>query len=383
MVLSVCACGVPPAVAPTQEHAREQIVSGEVAGSREELTARADHALANARWEEAIAPLIALRNAARLDPARRGELPQILGRLASAYDHASRLEDAWSTYVELSEFATSQEARAARDKHLFLAIYLDKDADVARLGALRLTDPHVTERGRLFELAARSIAASHAGEDAPAMRDAQDALDLAERLGVGLAGRLPLDVAMVHYALAEVRRVRSERISFATMTPSEFFTAFQARCAGLLAAQSAYTDAIRSEDPRAAILAGVSLGRVYMRIHRDVLVVPPSKKADTMEKQQLHDAMMRVRYRVLLEKGGDMMERSLALAEKLGDLSPWRERAKEDRETIRLAIDAEHKRLEAYPWTEKEVEDALEILRKQTLAKLAAEEERQRKSWPK
>jgi len=77
------------------------------------------------------------------------------------------------------------------------------------------------------------------------------------------------------------------------------------------------------------------------------------------------------------------MERSLALGAKLHDTSPWMQKAKEGREAIALSIAAEHEKLKGYPFTEKEVEDALEILRKQTLAKLAAEEERQRKSWPK
>lgn len=374
----------PPPVAPTHEAASGQIVGARVVGTPAEISARADLALAAGKWDEAIELLETLAAASKIDDKLPIAAASIWGRLAAAYEGASRLDQAWETYERLAtRFASSDEARAAVVRHTFLAAYLGKDTELARLGEARLADPSVTERGRLLGLAARAIAAAHAGRDVPAMRDAQDGLDLGDRLGVGLSGRLPLDVALLHYALAEVRRVRSERITFEDKTPTEFLPAFTARCTGLLAAQSAYTDAIRSEDPRAAILAGVSLGELYMRVHHDVLAVPPSKKADTLEKRQIHDAMMRVRYRVLLEKGGDMMDRSLALGEKLHDRSPWMQKAKAGREAIATAIAAEHEKLKAYPFSEKEVEDALAILEKQTLAKLAAEEERQRKNWPK
>lgn len=370
------------APASTDQSASGQIIGTKVSGTPAELDASADVALAAARWNDAIVALEALRAAARVDPALPVSLPKILSRLGLAYEGASRLEDAWSTYAEL-EAMPGEEASAVLGRQIFLAAYLVKVRELARLGQKRLDDPSVTERGRLIGLAARAIAAVHAGNDAPAMRDTQDGLDLSERIGAGLAGRLPIDVALLYFALAEVRRVRSERITFEGKTPTEFLPAFTARCTGLLSAQSAYTDAIRSEDPRAAIMAGVTLGGVYMRVHHDVLAVPPSKRADTEAKRQIHDAMMRVRYRVLLEKGGDMMDRALALGAKLHDASPWMTQAKVGRAAIGEAIAAEHDRLKAYPFTEKEVEDALEILRKQTLAKLAAEEERQRKNWPK
>lgn len=384
LLLVGCAKPVPPRAAASSQTASGQIVGARITGTPTELDAAADSALAAGEWERAIELLTTLQAAARVDATLAPMAPGIWARLASAYEGASRLDEAWNTHQELAtRFPSSSEAHAAELHHTFLAVYLGKNTELATLGERRLNAPNQTERGRLLGLAARSIAAVHADRDVPAMRDAQDGLELAERLGVGLSGRLPLDVALLHYALAEVRRVRSERITFEGKTPTEFVPAFTARCTGLMAAQSAYTDTIRSEDPRAAILAGVSLGEVYMRVHRDVLAVPPSKKADTLEKQQIHDAMMRVRYRVLLEKGGDMMDRSLALGDKLHDRSPWMQKAKKGREAIRVAIDAEHERLKAYPFSEKEVEDALAILQKQTLAKLAAEEERQRKHWPK
>jgi hypothetical protein len=397
ILLAGCATAAPARPPPTHQAASGQIIGSRVTGTPAELSARADVALAAGKWSEAIELLEALRAATKIDVelASRGDarlrrivdklpipMPSILSRLGLAYEGASRLNDAWATYAEL-EPMPGEEAKAALGRQIFLAAYLVKDVELARLGEKRLADPNVTERGKLAGLAARAIAAAHAGKDAPAMRDTQDGLDISDRIGAGLGGRLPLDVAMLYFALAEVRRVRSERITFEGKTPTEFLPAFTARCTGLLSAQSAYTDAIRSEDPRAAILAGVTLGTVYMRVHHDVLAVPPSKKADTEEKRQIHDAMMRVRYRVLLEKGGDMMDRSLALGAKLHDESPWMEQARVGKAAIAESIAAEHERLKAYPFTEKEVEDALEILRKQTMAKLAAEEERQRKNWPK
>ena len=57
-----------------------------------------------------------------------------------------------------------------------------------------------------------------AGDDGPAMRDIQEGLDVVDWIGFGATGRLPNGAAQLRFALAEVRRIRSERVVLAPGT---------------------------------------------------------------------------------------------------------------------------------------------------------------------
>ncbi len=165
------------------------------------------------------------------------------------------------------------------------------------------------------------------------------------------------------FALGEVRKKRSEKIVFDPVPPS-FAEVLEQRCQGLLDAQGAYTEAMRSYDAHWSAMAGYRVGQLYQQLHRDVMRIPPAK-ADTLRKKQLFEGAMRLRYRVLLEKGLKMMEGTVRLGARTGEDSAWVHRAEEAKRDIELALDDEKKALSKLPFTEDELQAALDLLKKQ------------------
>jgi hypothetical protein len=189
------------------------------------------------------------------------------------------------------------------------------------------------------------------------------ARDLIEQHRLGESGTPPIELAQTSFALGEVRRKKSEKIRFDPM-PANFADVLEQRCQGLLDAQSAYTDAMRSYDAHWSAMAGYRVGQLYQQLHRDVMAIPPTAKSDTLKKQQLFEGAMRLRYRVLLEKGLKMMDGTVRLGQRTGEDSAWIHRAEEAKRDIELAVEDEKRALSKLPYTEAELQQALELLRK-------------------
>jgi hypothetical protein len=92
--------------------------------------------------------------------------------------------------------------------------------------------------------------------------------------------------------------------------------------------------------------------------------IPPSAKANTLKKKQLFEGAMRLRYRVLLEKGLKMMDGTVRLGERTGEDSVWVHRARDARRDIELSLEDEKAALAKLPFSEAELETALELLKK-------------------
>jgi hypothetical protein len=167
----------------------------------------------------------------------------------------------------------------------------------------------------------------------------------------------------VSFALGEVRRRKSEKITFDPMPPN-FTDVLEQRCQGLLDAQSAYADAMRAYDAHWSAMAGYRVGQLYQQLHRDLMRVPPPVKADTLKKKQLFEGVMRLRYRVLLEKGLKMMDGTVRMGQRTGEDSSWVQRARDAKRDIELSLDDEKAALARLPFTEEELEAALELLKK-------------------
>ena len=73
---------------------------------------------------------------------------------------------------------------------------------------------------------------------------------------------------------------------------------------------------------------------------------------------------MRLRYRVLLEKGLAMMKGTVDLGERTGEASPWIARAKASQKELEIALTDEKAALSKLPFTEDEIKAALEDLKK-------------------
>ncbi len=202
-------------------------------------------------------------------------------------------------------------------------------------------------------LGARGLGEVEKGEIDAAAKDIEDGLDIVERDHYGALNRLPVPAAQLRFALGELRRARSEEISL-NPPGDDFLAKMDARCSLLLSAQNAYSDAIRSVDPHWAAMSGYRVGEMYRRLHHDLMAIPPVAKAKTERDQQLHFGMMHLRYRVLLEKGIEMMRRTLALADKTADTSAWVKRTEEAKVEMERAVDDEKAQISALPFTECE-----------------------------
>ncbi len=371
---AVVACGgaaPPPAVtpaAPKTETAQNQIVTDKTTGTAAELRRRADEALLKPDYKAALEPLEALRAA---EPSAR-----VLLDLGAAYEALADRDKAKARYAELQRtYAGTPEARAGLFRQANLAAYGEAWAELSTLAEAILALTPSDDVSKMTGLGARGLARVEQGDDVHGMRDIEDGLDIMEATHYGSNGRLPVAAAQLQFGLAEVRRVRAEKIGLAVPT-EEFLGKFEIRCAMLLAAQSAFTDAIRSEDARWAAMSGYRVGEMYRVLHRDLMAIPPTKMANTKDKQQLFFSMMHVRYRVLLEKGADMMIRTIALGEKLGDASVWLEKARATKVAIDKAIEDEKATIAQLPYTEVEVQKALDILKK----KVELQQEKEQKA---
>src|SRR5690349_24699952 len=118
-------------------------------------------------------------------------------------------------------------------------------------------------------------------------------------------------------------------------------------------------------------MSGFRIGEMYRALHHDLMTIPP-QNAKTENDRQLFYGMMHVRYRVLLEKGLEMVRRTLELATKTNDSSSWTSRAQASKKEMDLALEEEKAQIKKYPFTEDELTAALEVLKKKTLAKAGA-----------
>jgi hypothetical protein len=348
--------------------AKARIVTASEATTEPELAARAEQALMDQRWSDAANALHTLLAA---DPAgpRASEYRFDLGlALEGLNDRAS----ARTEFLEVARmFPDGPRARGALVRAATLDAYLEDWASLRAIGDDLLVRTDLDDLERVVALGARALGRIELGEDAAASRDLYDSLDIADQLHYGARDTLPVAVAQARFALGELRRVRSERIRFDPL-PVDFVGALDARCEGLLQAQAAYAQVVRSVDSRWAAMAGSRLGAMYRSLHRDLMQIPPPPTARTQRQREAFFAFMHVRYRVLLEKGLREIEQTIALGERTGDSSPWIQRASEARDEMQGALAQERAQLERMPFKEADVKAALDQLQKRALATAVA-----------
>ncbi|HEY2516887.1 MAG TPA: tetratricopeptide repeat protein [Polyangiaceae bacterium] len=373
--LVACAAHAPPVtpVAPVPplpaSSVPAQILSQRAEGTARELFSRGETAVLAQRWQEAVDSFEALLAAEPDGPSA----PASLLYLGQAYEGLEQRAKARDRYHELARrFPNDPNARAALGAACTLHAYLEEWPQLAESSTALLARRDLDDVDRLTALGGRGLAEVETGEIDHGARDIEDGLDIVERIHYGALNRLPVPAAMIRYALGELRRVRSERISLSPPGP-DFLAKMDARCGLLLGAQNAYADAIRAVDPHWAAMSGYRVGEMYRRLHEELMRIPPVQDAKTERQKQLHFGMMHLRYRVLLEKGTDMMDRTLALAEKTGDDSAWVRRAEDAKRAMGQALDEEKAQIAKLPFTEEELEKALEILKKKVTKSPAAD----------
>ena len=249
--------------------------------------------------------------------------------------------------------------RAAR-----LRAYLEQWSQLSALADLLLSRGDLTAVERLEAYGAKGLAIAETGDADSAERFISKGRDILEDLRLGEGGKVPLEVAQVYFALGEIRRLRSETITFVPVPPN-FAEVLERRCQGLLDAQSAYSDAMRSYDAHWAAMSGYRVGELYQTLHRDIHAIPPPRGATDTEKKRLFQGAMSLRYRVLLEKGLKLMEHTVMIGERTGEGSSWIERARDAKRQLEKALNQEREQLAKLPYSEIQLQKALQDLAKQ------------------
>jgi len=196
-------------------------------------------------------------------------------------------------------------------------------------------------------------------------------LEIIDKFGFGTATQPPVQVAQVMFAEGEIRRLRSETIKLVPLTP-DFPERLDARCRGLLNAQSAYTEAMRARDSHWSAMSGFRVGQLYMQLHAEAMTIPPPAQATTLKQKQLFEGALRLRYRTLLEKGLRMMDGTARIGDRTGEDSEWIARAREAKRTLEQALEDEKRALAALPYTEEELRKGLDSLKGKSTASAGA-----------
>ncbi|MCC6215391.1 MAG: tetratricopeptide repeat protein [Polyangiaceae bacterium] len=313
----------------------------------------------------------AFDRAHRLDP--RGPLaPEALHGAATAHEQAGDREASLARFERLAQ--RHPEHALGREAHLRalrLLCYLERwqrAGEVADAALERYRDLRPFES--VVVLGAKALALIATGDDLAAERFVEKGRNVIEAHGYDAAGRIPHDLALVYFALGEIRRVRAERIVF-DPRPPDFPAALEARAQLLLDAQSAYSDTMRAYEAHWSTMAGYRVGELYKKLHEDLMRVPVPATADTDARRQLFEGALRLRYSILLTKALGMIDHTLAMAKRTGERTTWIERCEQARREIQAGIDAEERALDALPYTRAELREALEEVGRRAAARSA------------
>ncbi len=289
--------------------------------------------------------------------------PPSLYNGALAREALGERKEALARYTKLLDrFPEHATVKGALVRSSRLYAYLERWGELVDVADRLLVRKDLSVLERIEAQGAKALGLVEQDKIDEASKVVNTARDLIEEHRLGEAGKPPIELAQVSFALGEVRRKRSEEISF-TPLPLNFAEVLEQRCQGLLDAQSAYTEAMRAYDAHWSAMAGYRVGQLYQRLHRDVMQINPTPQSDTLKKKQLFEGAMRLRYRVLLEKGLAMMEGTVRLGERTGEDSVWVHRAQEAKRDIELALEEEKSALAKLPFSEEELREALEKLK--------------------
>jgi hypothetical protein len=195
------------------------------------------------------------------------------------------------------------QARGALVRAATLDAYLEDWQALAAIGDALLARGDLDDVDRILALGARGLARVELGDDMAGSSDIHEGLDRADQLHYGERDVLPVAVAQLRFALGELRRIRSERIGFDPLPP-DFIAKLEERCADLLEAQEAYSQAVRSIDPHLAAMSGYRVGEMYRALYRDLVQIPPPGTSKTARQKDMFYAFMHIRYRVLVDHAG-------------------------------------------------------------------------------
>lgn len=347
----------PPAPPPTTP-TTPTVISANDAGTPQELFDKGKKLLVEEKYAEAAQTFELV---AKGDPD--GPLaPMALLEAGIAYDGAGDPKSALARYRDLvAKYPKDplQKVALLRIGRELLAGESWGDLDALADQLLARADLTINEA--IEANAHKALALVGASKIDQADRSITKARTLMEDHHIGETGRIPNEVAETFYALGETRRIKSEEIKF-DPTPPNFGDAFERRAQGLLDAQSAYTDVMRTTDAAWATMAGFRVGELYRNLHRDVMAAKFPDVGKTKIDKQLFEGAMRLRYRVLLKKGLAMMTSTVNLTDRVGENDQWSARAKAAKAELEQALADENAALAKLPYSEADLQKLLDQL---------------------
>ncbi|HHH11441.1 MAG TPA: hypothetical protein ENK23_05135 [Sorangium sp.] len=240
--------------------------------------------------------------------------------------------------------------------------YLERWPQLEQAAAQLLRRPDLVVMDRIEGYGAQALARAEQNKLDSAKVSLSKATALIDKHRFGRSGAPPVQLAQVSFAEGELRRIASEAIHL-TPVPDNFGAVLEARCQGLLDAQSSYTDAMRSRDAHWSAMSGYRVGQLYQQLHREAMAIP-APGAPTLKQQRLFRAAMRLRYRILLEKGLRMMAATVALGERTGQANEWTARARESKRQLEQQLQDEKAALAASGYEEEVLRAALDKLKR-------------------
>jgi tetratricopeptide (TPR) repeat protein len=380
VALTSVACGqaapTPVPVAPTGPTIRTSthVITPTDDATEKELLERGQRALMEQRWRAAVDAFEILLGAEPTDKAMVATATFGLGLAYQGLGDYAKARAQLEKRLALTD--AGAESRLARARLLAVLAYLEDWPALGALGEKMLARADLEPMDKMNALGARALGKIEGADDEHAGRDLQLGLDVMEEQHFGTGGRLLGPAAQLKFVEGEIRRVREEKIAFVTgdappRLADDFLARMNARCQGLLDAQSSYADAMRSEDPFWATISGFRLGQAYRALHKDLMAIPPTDKAKSEKDKQLFFGIMHVRYRVLLEKGTDMIKRTYDFAVKNGDMA-WVTRTLQSKKDMELSVEEEKAVIARMPFTEADLQGALDLMEKHYRDKEAA-----------
>ena len=209
---------------------------------------------------------------------------------------------------------------------------------------------------------ARAMAELEHGDLGAAERDIESARSLVEDQQFQLPVKIHRDIAVVYFALGELRRRRADAIQFVPPT-ADFSEKLEQRCQLLLDAQSAFSNSMRAYDAHWSVMAGYSVGQLYARLHADLMELLGALSFDEPERGRLFEAALRLRYSVLLSKAVSLMDHTLTVAARTKDDSTWVRLTRESYQRLNDSLTREQSALALVPYTRDQMNAALQNLR--------------------
>ncbi|MGZ3422383.1 MAG: hypothetical protein ACXVEF_10800 [Polyangiales bacterium] len=297
---------------------------------------------------------------------------------SAAYDAAlcseslGEAKDARDRFRALAQSSEqTPEALDANLRRARLDVEIEDWTDLAQASSSLLARPDLLDYDRAEALGHEAIALIVGKQDlAAGQKSVNAAVKLLQKKGPDDIPP-PQNAAVVHFARGELLRAQGNAIVFidpanptAPINSADLPMKLENRCQKILDAEEAYIDAIKTKEVNWGVRSGLRVASMYVDLHEALMAIPPPKAASTDEKKALIRGALRLRYRILLEKGLGTLERTINLEKAAAANTGWLAHAKKAKTDVEKLLEDEKAELKKLPYTEEQLQKALDDLGK-------------------